>query len=272
MGAQLDLRSLKQNMPDFLDRLAKDALDTIKSGYYKEKIRISNNEPLNLKKSLMHAEGNPIIAEIKAASPSKGSIKENINSVKLAELMMNGGAAGLSVLTEPKHFNGSIKYVSDIQAVHSYPILMKDFILSKAQVKTARKIGASAVLLISTLYNRGYGEIGLESMIDLVHKEGLEVLLETHSIEEFKTGINTDADLIGINNRDLKTLETDIKVTESILRQVEPAGKIVVSESGIKNASDIIFLRNCGAKAFLVGSSIMESDDPQSKVKELVNA
>jgi indole-3-glycerol phosphate synthase len=259
-------------MPDFLDRLAIDALDTIKSGYYEETIRIQDNEPISLKNSLMHSKGNPIIAEIKAASPSKGSIKKNINSIALAELMMKGGAAGLSVLTEPKHFNGSTTYVSDIRAAHSYPILMKDFILSVAQVKTARKLGASAILLISTLYNRGYGEIGLEETINIAHREGLEVLLETHSIEEFKTGLYTDADLIGINNRDLKTLKTDIKFTESILRQVEPVGKIVVSESGIKNASDIVFLRNCGAKAYLVGSSIMESDDPQAKVKELVNA
>jgi indole-3-glycerol phosphate synthase len=259
-------------MPDFLDRLAIDALDTIKSGYYEETIQIPDNLPISLKNSLILSKGNPIIAEIKAASPSKGSIRNNINSIKLAELMMKGGAAGLSVLTEPKHFNGSTKYISHIRAAHSYPILMKDFIISEAQVKTARKIGASAILLISTLYNRGYGEIGLEEMIDLAHRKGLEVLLETHSIEEFKTGLNTDADLIGINNRDLKTLKTDIKFTESILKQVKPAGKIVISESGIKNASDIVFLRDCGAKAFLVGSSIMESKDPQSKVKELVNA
>jgi indole-3-glycerol phosphate synthase len=259
-------------MPDFLDNLAKDALDTIKSGYYEDAIRISDNKLLSLKKSLLHAKGNPIIAEIKAASPSKGTIKENIKSIKLAESMIKGGAAGLSVLTEPKHFNGSTKYISEIRAAHSYPILMKDFILSEVQVKAARKVGASAVLLISTLYNRGYSEIGLEEMINLVHREDLEVLLETHSIEEFKTGLNTDADLIGINNRDLKTLKTDINFTQSILRRVEPPEKIVVSESGIRNVSDIVFLRDCGAKAFLVGSSIMESDDPQSKVKELVDA
>ena len=259
-------------MHDFLDCLARDALETINSGYYEDFGNKTSHPILSLKRSLRNAVGNPIIGEVKAASPSKGSIKKNLNLLELAESMINGGVAGLSVLTEPKHFKGSINHIAKISKANSFPILMKDFVLSTTQLKTARKIGASAVLLISTLYNRGYGEMEVPEMIDYAHREGLEVLLETHSLEEFNEAVATNADLIGINNRDLKTLKTDLKVTEKILSEAKPPSVMVVSESGIETAMDIRFLRNCGAEAFLVGSAIMASKKPESKVRELVEA
>jgi indole-3-glycerol phosphate synthase len=259
-------------MPDFLDILAQDALETIESGYYDEIVRTTNSSPQSLTQALRQAKGNPIIAEVKAASPSKGYMREKMNPVKLAGSMIRAGAAGLSVLTEPKHFKGSISYVTKISEAHTCPILMKDFILSNVQLQTARRIGASAVLLISTLYSRGYSKIRLTEMINQAHKEGLEVLLETHSYDEFNNGITTEADLIGINNRDLKTLKTDLSVTERVLRTANQTDKMIVSESGIKMAKDIRYLRECGADAFLVGSSIMASRIPESKVRELVEA
>lgn len=258
-------------MPDYLDRLAQDAIETIKSGYYEAQNTV-RYKPQSLVKALKQSAGNPIIAEVKAASPSRGDIKHNLNPRELTSLMIKGGAAGLSVLTEPKHFKGSLSNLIKIREAQSTPILMKDFVLSKVQLKTARRGGASAVLLISTLYNRGYGETELTEMISLAHKEGLEVLLETHTVEEFNAGINTGADLIGINNRDLKTLRTDLTVTERILRESVPTDVMVVSESGVESADDIRYLRGCGADAYLVGSSIMSSSDPESKVRELVRA
>lgn len=259
-------------MPDFLDRLARDALETIDSGYYEDVGTKTGHPPLSLKKSIRKAMGTPIIGEVKAASPSKGSIKKNLKPLELAGSMINGGVAGLSVLTEPKHFKGSISHIAEIREAYSFPILMKDFVLSTSQINTARKTGASAVLLISTLYNRGYSEMGLTEMIDYAHREGLEVLLETHSLKEFNEAAGMNVDLIGINNRDLKTLRTDLKVTEKILREARPLDVMVVSESGIETAMDIRFLRNCGAEAFLVGSAIMASKDPELKVRELVEA
>ena len=259
-------------MVDSLDRLARDALDTISNGYYEVPYDVAFNDIISLKDSLIHARGNPIIAEIKPASPSIGEIRKNIDSTRLAEVMIRGGASGLSVLTEPKHFNGSIGYLSEIRRLSSHPILMKDFILAEEQVKAASNLGASAILLIYSLFERDYSNIELYEMIKLAHGKGLEVLLETHSVEEFKEGIQTEADLIGINNRDLRSLKTDIRLTESILSQVKKEDKFVVSESGIKSADDIRLLRGCGADAFLVGSSIMESHDPELKVRELVNA
>jgi len=258
-------------MPDFLDRLAQDAIETIKSGYYEELNTVRYN-PQSLVKALKQAAGNPIIAEVKAASPSRGDIKHNLKPRELTNLMIIGGAAGLSVLTEPKHFKGSLSNLIKIREAQSAPILMKDFVLSKVQLKTARRVGASAVLLISTLYSRGYGETELTEMISFAHKEGLEVLLETHTFEEFNAGINMEVDLIGINNRDLKTLRTDLTVTERILRESSLTDVMVVSESGVESADDIRFLRGCGADAYLVGSSIMSSSDPESKVRELVRA
>lgn len=259
-------------MSDFLDTLAKDALETVKSGYYEKLDSTSCYRPKSLKQAIRHTDGNPIIAEVKAASPSAGYIRRRMNPVKLAGSMIGAGAAGLSVLTEPKHFKGSISYVKEINNIYNCSILMKDFILSDVQLNAAMRIGASAVLLISTLYFRGYSELSLSEMIKQAHKLGLEVLLETHSLEEYNNGISTDADLIGINNRDLTTLKTNINVTKKILRNADRSDKLVVSESGIKSASDIRFLRECGADAFLVGSSIMTSQNPESKVRELVEA
>lgn len=267
-----DLRSLKQNMHDFLDHLALDAIKTIKRGYYEETPGKMHNKPKSLDQSLREAKGNPVISEIKAASPSQGVLKKNIEPINLAETLMSNGAAALSVLTEPIHFKGSLNYLGKICESHDYPVLMKDFILSEVQVKVAKKIGASAVLLISTLYSRGYGETDLEDMIKTIHREGLEVLLETHTQDEFTAASSTEADLIGINNRNLRTLETNLTVTKKILAKVGHPEKPVVSESGINSARDIRYLRECGADAFLVGSSIMASPDPASKLRELVNA
>jgi indole-3-glycerol phosphate synthase len=259
-------------MSDYLDRLAQTTLDTIKSGYYQDHEYSIGKKPKSLKKSLKEAKGNPVIAEVKAASPSKGSMRKNLNPVKLAGSMIKGGAAGLSVLTEPKYFKGSIDYVFEINKEYSIPILMKDFVLSEVQIKTARTIGASAVLLIHTLFSRGYSDSSLNEMIRLSHKEGLEVLLETHTVKEFNSGLKTKADLIGVNNRDLKTLKTSLNITEKVLREARTPDRMVVSESGIYTAQDLRYLREHGAKAFLVGSAIVESSNPEAKVRELVEA
>jgi indole-3-glycerol phosphate synthase len=259
-------------MSDFLDILAQNVLETINSGYYKEVQKTIKYHSKSLVNAIMQAKGNAIIAEVKAASPSEGYLRKKIDPVKLSVSMIKAGASGISVLTEPNYFKGSISNIIKINTAHNTPILMKDFILSDLQLETARKIGASAVLLISTLFSRGYCKKELTEMIDLAHKQNLEVLLETHSRKEFINGVSTDADLIGINNRDLKTLKTDLRVTERILKTTSKSNKIIVSESGVKSPEDVRYLRECGADAFLVGSSIMASKNPENKVRELVEA
>lgn len=258
-------------MPDFLDILARGAKETVNEGYYK----VSTQEAfsaVSLKKAIIENKKNAVITEVKAASPSRGTIRKSFDPEKVAVAMENGGATGISVLTEPKHFSGSLSYLAKVRKAVKLPILMKDIILSSIQLETASRIGANAVLLIEALFERKYCEYSLDEMILQAHARKLEVLLETHNENEFQSAIKTDADLVGINNRDLRTLEVDIRVTERILKKYGAHEKIVVSESGVMTPADLLFLRRCGAQAFLIGSAIMMADNVEKKVKEFVTA
>lgn len=214
---------------------------------------------------------NPIIAEIKPASPSKGILVQDINVEALASMMKQGGAVGLSILTEPKHFRGRTEYLITAGRC-GLPRLMKDIIVDPIQVEAASRIGAEAILLIESLFERNLCDKDLEKMIDLAHERGMEVLLETHTMEEFEKALCTEADLIGINNRNLSTLQTDLHVTRKILSSCRSGDRVVVSESGIDTGDHVRFLRECGANAFLVGSSIMSAVNPEEKVRELAEA
>jgi indole-3-glycerol phosphate synthase len=258
-------------MSDFFDELAMDAKETINSGYY-QVFTPKFTVYLSLKKAIAECKKNPVITEIKAASPSLGIIRKSVDAGEVALAMAKGGATAISVLTEPKHFNGSLNALMEVRRAVNLPILMKDIILSPMQVDTAEQIGANVILLIQTLFDRNYGETSVENMITLAHKRGLEVLLEVHTETEFQSAIITDADMIGINNRDLATLQTDLNVTKRILEKNTLKGLTIVSESGIKMPSDLRFLSECGASAFLIGSSIMLTKDIEEKVMEFVNA
>jgi indole-3-glycerol phosphate synthase len=258
-------------MSDFLDKLAVDAKETIRSGYY-QIFTPAYDFYVSLKKAILACKKNPVITEIKTASPSLGVIRKSVDVGEVALAMARGGATGISVLTEPKHFNGSLTALIDARLAVKLPILMKDIILSPMQIETAEQIGANAILLIQALFDRGYGETSLEEMIRLAHSHGLEVLLEVHTENEFSTAITTNADMIGINNRDLATLKTDLNITKKILEKNSVRGLTVVSESGIEKPSDLKFLGECGASAFLIGSSIMLTKNIEEKVAEFVNA
>ena len=149
---------------------------------------------------------------------------------------------------------------------------MKDIIIIPEQIEAASQLGANAVLLIEALFEKGYCEISVDRMVAFAHSKGLEVLLETHTEEEFQVAIETNADLIGINNRNLTNLKIDLDTTKGILYKNTTQGKTVVSESGIKTRADLQFLRACGANAFLIGSSIMLTDNIEQKVREFVEA
>jgi indole-3-glycerol phosphate synthase len=221
----------------------------------------------------MTSKNAPIITEIKAASPSAGVIRENLEAAELARAMEKGGAVGISVLTEPTHFQGSLHSLAEARKTVKLPILMKDIILSPVQVEAASKVGANVVLLIQALFDRGHCECSLKEMITEAHSKSLEVLLEAHNEDEFRSAVDTDADLVGINNRDLRTLiRIDLDVTRRILENNDAKGKIIVSESGITTPVDIHFLRACGAHAFLIGSAIMQVDNVEEKVREFVQA
>ncbi len=257
-------------MADFMDELARSALARIKNGYYEIKPQVSGS-PVSLKRRILESEHTPIIAEIKAASPSLGTIRKDIDAKKTARAMESGGAAGISVLTEPEHFAGSLAFLTEVRIAVEIPLLMKDIVVSQVQLEAAKNAGANAVLLIETLFERGYCECDVHDMVARAQSMNLEVLLETHSEEEFASALKTGADLIGINNRDLKTLQIDMRTTGRILEKFDPDRKVVVSESGIKTTDDIKLLKKCRAQAFLIGSSIMMASDVEKKVKEFVN-
>jgi indole-3-glycerol phosphate synthase len=259
-------------MADFLDVLVKDAERTIKEGYYEIEVSGTARKIISLKGSILKCEHAPVIAEIKPTSPSKGKLRNILSLRDVAEAIERGGAAGISILTEPKHFQGSLNSIIEARKHVNIPILMKDIVIDPVQIEAASKTGANVVLLISSVFERGYTSYSIHEMIRLAHSKGLEVLLETHDESQFLSALKTDADLVGINNRDLKTLSVDLKVTERVLHSVGKCGKVVVSESGVNDSADIRFLRGCGAQAFLVGSAIMLADNLEEKVRELVMA
>ena len=256
-------------MNDILDTLAKDAKETVESGYYKTN-PIKNYE-CSLKKNIIESEKAPIITEIKISSPSKSDYRK-INILNTAVAMSRGGAVGISILTEPKHFKGSLNHFKLVREKTSVPLLMKDFIVSKTQIETANNIGANAILLIQTLFDRNYCESNRELMIEYAHSKNIEVLLETHTEDEFQRALESNADLIGINNRDLRTLKVDLKTTTQLLGKYPDLNKTIVSESGIENPADIIRLRSSGAKAFLVGTAVIAASNIEKKVRKLVEA
>jgi len=253
-------------MADFMETLIEEAFERVKSGYYRVSQRL-NFPRLSFKEAIVNCQHAPVIAEIKPFSPSRGLLRYVTSPGKVAKAMEAGGAVGISVLTEPKRFRGSLQTLSQVKESVSIPVLMKDVIVDCVQIETAANIGADAVLLIY-----GVAADRVDELIRFAHTLGLEVLLETHTIEEFRAALKTEADMVGVNNRDFKTMKVDLHVTARILAEVGPTDRIVVSESGIETADHVRFLRKCGAHAFLVGSSIMLADDVEGKVRELVMA
>ncbi len=258
-------------MSDFMDILAELAQETIDGGYYMS-AKPQENKHISLRQAILDCKANSVITEIKAASPSVGVIREDVEAGLIAKAMQQGGAIALSVLTEPNYFKGSLEALIQARHATKLPIIMKDFVLSPTQIEAASKLGANVVLLIQALFDRGYCAKNLKEMRASSHKMGLEVLLETHTQSEFDFAIQTDADLIGINNRDLATLTINLKTTKNLLSKTSSNGKVVISESGIKTPADLRLLRVSGGRAFLIGSSIMLSDNIEQKVREFVNA
>lgn len=226
--------------------------------------------PFDLIESIKTNKHASLITEVKFSSPSLGQIREVSDPLKIAQSMVSGGALGLSVLTQPYLFNGSPKYFIEIRKQLRIPMLMKDIIVDKIQIDAAKRIGADYMLLIQSLFDHGYLK-DIDEFVEYGHKQGLKVLVEAHTKEEFENSLKTGADIIGINNRNLDTLKIDINVTKNIL-EGHRKDRIVISESGIDSPEDIVFLKKCGADAFLVGSSIMKSKNIEQNVRTLVSA
>ena len=185
--------------------------------------------------------------------------------------MVNAGAIGLSVLTQPYLFNGSVEYLAAIRKSVSVPLLMKDITVSTVQIDAAKKSGADCILLIKTIFDQNLAEDTMEKLLEYAKIKGLQVLVEVHTEQEYAEVLKAKHSLVGINNRNLDNLQVDITNTERLLKHGK--GKsLIISESGVTTASDIQYLRNVGADAFLIGTSIMETSDMRAKVSELYNA
>ena len=271
METYQNLKGWNASMADFLDILAKNAKKTISEGYYTTQNK-SKHKPVSLKRSILAFNHAAIITEMKRASPTLGVIREKLDVESAAEKMRNSGSVAISILTEPKHFMGTLNGFIKVRRKVELPLLMKDIILSRGQIDTASIIGADVILLIKALFDRGYCECDVDDMIEYAHSKSIEVLLETHIEDEFSSALKTKADLVGINNRDLRTLKVNLNTTHRILQKINPEQKVVVSESGIKTPTDIQLLHSIGVQGFLVGTVIMTAKDISSKIKELVLA
>jgi indole-3-glycerol phosphate synthase len=223
--------------------------------------------PLDFLSALLGG-GIKIIAEVKKASPSKGVIRSDFNPVEIARIYASNRASAISVLTEVKYFQGSLKHLKVIRRAlgeNRPPLLRKDFILKPYQVYESRACGADSILLIVAILTPAK----LKRLLELSHKSGMWCLIEVHNKVELEIALNSGAKIIGINNRDLHTFTTDITTTER-LRPFIPADRTVVSESGIKRNSDMEKLRKWGVNAALVGESLIASPDIAAKMKELL--
>ena len=254
-----------------IKRLVDNSFKALDDGKYETRYHFTH-DPLSLKKAILSCSHAPLITEVKFSSPSRRNIRANGSPLEIATTMIEYGAIGLSVVTQPHLFGGSIEYLASIRKAVSVPLLMKDIIVSHVQIDAGKKIGADCILLIKTIFDQGLAEDGMEELAEYAANKGLQVLIEVHNSSEFAEVSKTKHALIGINNRNLDNLQVDITTTEKLLGNYGKGNSLIISESGIATPKDILYLRKVGADAFLVGTSIMEAGNIGAKVAELYEA
>ena len=232
-----------------------------------EQMADSSPPPLDFAAAIAR-DGINLIAEVKKASPSRGTICADFDPVQVAATYANSGVAAISVLTEPRYFQGSLNSLSRIRNAlvnKGVPLLRKDFLSDPYQIYESRVYGADALLLIVAILTK----TKLRGLLELSRDLGMDCLVEVHNEKEVETALDCGAAIIGINNRDLTTFEVDVATTER-LRRFIPPGRIVVSESGLKTREDIEKLKALGVNAVLIGEALVSAPDIRTKIKELV--
>ena len=259
-------------MTNILEKIVKDkkqSLELIKKTKSLDVLEknIKNQSFLNFKDAIIKNKGISLISEIKKASPSAGILIDKFNHLQIAKMYIENGATCLSVLTEEKHFLGKLDHIQDIKKRFKVPILAKDFFIDPYQVALSKSYGCDCILIIIAALNEGLAdEIYSEAL-----KHNLSVIVEVHDLKEAEMALKYDRALIGINNRNLKTLDVSINNTISIFEVVKAHKGPLLSESGIRNEKDAKYIYDkTGIKNFLIGESLLKSDKPGELMKRLI--
>jgi indole-3-glycerol phosphate synthase len=215
--------------------------------------------------ALSRTDGINVIAECKRRSPSRGVLRAHYDPVTIAKAYESAGAAAISVLTEPSFFDGALEHLSAVRAAVSVPLLRKDFIVSEYQLLEARIAGADAVLLIVAALR----PVELKLLHDHAMRMGLDVLVEVHDATELAIALDVGARIIGVNNRNLRTLAMNLQTSDELMARM-PSDVVAVSESGIQTKDDLRRLRDAGYRAFLIGERFMTAAEPGEQLKELL--
>ena len=260
-------------MTNILEKIIQDKKETLT--IFKKNNSLSSlenkiktiNTFLNFKDTINNNKGLSIITEIKKASPSAGVLVKNFNHLEIAKMYTENGATCLSVLTEEKHFLGKLDYIKDIKDKFKIPVLAKDFFIDPYQVALSKSYGCDCILIIiSALSNNQADEIYMEAL-----KHKLSVIVEVHDKKEAETALKYEEALIGINNRNLKTLDISINNTISIFEILKSHKSPLISESGIKNENDARYIyEKTGIKNFLIGESLLKSDNPAALMQKII--
>ncbi|GIN73634.1 indole-3-glycerol phosphate synthase [Bacillus sp. J14TS2] len=225
-------------------------------------------EPLKKRPSLysqfMDSVNMNVIAEVKRASPSKGMINQDVDPVAQAKAYATAGAGAISVLTDRKFFKGSMADLSAVAQAVDAPLLCKDFMIDEVQIDAAKEHGASIILLIAA----ALPETRLKELYEYAHSQQLDVLFEVHNEEEAETALRVGANIVGINNRNLKTFDVDLAVTERVASILQQTDRLLISESGMKEKADVERVQEAGAKGILVGETLMRSGDIQQTMNQ----
>jgi len=265
------------NTPDILEKIVTRKWEEVAAARtaasisdLKARIRDLEDVPRGFERHLREAAASgwtAIIAEVKKGSPSKGIIRADFDPLEIAEIYRDNGATCLSVLTDEKFFLGHLRYLALIRETVSLPLLRKDFICDPYQIYESRAAGADAILLIAAMLDLPR----LREFYAIAREIHLDVLLEVHDEGEMETALQTDCTLIGANNRNLRTFVTDLGTTGRLARMM-PADRLLVAESGIISRADIERLQAEGAKAFLIGETLMREADIGAKLQEMLNS
>ena len=220
--------------------------------------------PRDFLHSLMSDDLVGVIAEVKRRSPGAGAIRPKLNPVSLATDYESSGAVALSILTDTEYFGGSLKDLREVREFVGLPILRKDFIIDESQIYESLVSGADAILLIVSVLD----DEQLRDYREMAESLGMAALIEAHDLSEVERGLSAGASLLGINNRNLKTFDTNLKTTIDLIREIPPE-VVLVSESGVHSKEDVSMLGEAGVDAVLVGESLLRKDDPGKGVRNL---